>query len=69
MTSPRPASANTAHDDDGASQHWLFAYFTPETEEDGEQVRFAVNAGPNAKRWTALNDGAPILTSDVGARR
>ncbi|MBM7780849.1 glycoside hydrolase family 43 protein [Arthrobacter tumbae] len=68
MTSPLTDTANTTNDDDAASQRWLFAYFTPETEEDGEQVRLAVNAGPDARRWTALNDGPPILTSDVGER-
>ncbi|WP_323959539.1 1,4-beta-xylanase [Arthrobacter sp. JZ12] len=56
------------NDDDAASQHWLFAYFTPETEADGEQVRFAVNAGPDAKSWTPLNGGNPVLVSDVGER-
>ncbi len=68
VTPSHAASADTTHNDDDASQRWLFAYFTPETEKEGEQVRFAVNSGPDARTWIPLNDGNPILISDVGER-
>lgn len=44
---------------------WLLAYFTPDRG-DGEQIRFAVSAGPRPDDFHVLADGAPVLTSDVG---
>jgi len=45
---------------------YLFAYFTSATEADGEQVRFALSAGPDPLEWKVLNGGSPFLYSTVG---
>jgi len=47
---------------------YLFAYFAGETDEDGEQVRFAVSNDLTFKSWTELNSGLPSLRSTVGER-
>ncbi|MBK4348649.1 glycoside hydrolase family 43 protein [Lacisediminihabitans changchengi] len=44
------------------------AYFAPETEAEGEQIRFAVSDVDDPERWTPLNDGHPILVSQLGER-
>lgn len=45
---------------------YLMAYFRPETEPDGEQIRFAVSEPDDPTRWTPIQGGDPILISDVG---
>jgi len=45
---------------------YLFAYFTSAAESDGEQVRFALSAGPQPLEWQVLNGGRPVLHSTVG---
>lgn len=46
---------------------WLLAYFTPDRR-DGEQVRFAVSAGPRPDDFRVLAGGAPVLRSDIGEK-
>lgn len=41
--------------------HYLFSYFTNQTDPDGEQVRFARSRGTSPLFWNELNDGEPIL--------
>ncbi|WP_407709960.1 glycoside hydrolase family 43 protein [Arthrobacter nitrophenolicus] len=45
---------------------YLFAYFTSAAESDGEQVHFALSAGPQPLDWQVLNGGRPVLHSTVG---
>ena len=45
---------------------YLFAYFTSAAEPDGEQVRFALSAGPQPLEWQVLNGGSHVLHSSVG---
>jgi hypothetical protein len=47
---------------------YLMAYFLSEQQANGEQVRFAVSDGDDPSRWTPLDDGRPVLVSDVGER-
>jgi hypothetical protein len=45
---------------------FLFATFRGEAGEMGEQVYFALSR--DGRSWTALNEGAPVLVSEVGER-
>ena len=45
---------------------YLFAYFTGEGRANGEQVYFALSNGNDPLDWNELNDGQPVLTSDLG---
>ena len=49
-----------------AAGGYLFAYFTSATDPDGEQVHFALSAGPAPLEWKVLNGGRPVLRSNVG---
>jgi hypothetical protein len=42
--------------------HYLFSYFTNQSEPDGEQVRFARSLGGDPLHWEPLNHGRPVLT-------
>lgn len=43
---------------------YLFAYFTGEGTENGEQIYFATSE--DGLNWTAMNSGSPVLTSTLG---
>jgi len=45
---------------------FLMAYFHPEQEPDGEQVRFAVSEQGDPTRWTPLAGGRPVLPTSIG---
>ncbi|CAN5253603.1 hypothetical protein BH09ACT5_BH09ACT5_10290 [soil metagenome] len=45
---------------------FLMAYFRTEQEADGEQVRLAVSGPDDPLRWTPVDEGRPVLVSDVG---
>lgn len=45
---------------------YAFSYFTGEGTADGEQVRMALSRGNDPLHWQELNDGKPVLTSDLG---
>ena len=45
---------------------FLMAYFRPEQEPDGEQVRFAVSEPGDPTRWTPLAGGRPVLPTSIG---
>lgn len=45
---------------------YLFAYFIGEDKADGEQIYFADSE--DGLHWTALNEGVPVLTSDMGEK-
>ena len=47
-------------------RRYLFVHFREKTSPDGEQVHFAVSR--DGLRWEAINDGKPVLWSDVGER-
>src|SRR5690625_3471415 len=47
---------------------YLFAYFTGESFENGEQVYFALSEGNDPLKWQKLNDGKPVLTSKLGEK-
>jgi hypothetical protein len=51
---------------DRGSGRFLLAFFRDEKDEDGEQIRFAVSAGPSPTAWIVLNEGKPLLRSQVG---
>lgn len=50
----------------GAAVGYLFAYFKGDSLV-GENVFFALSEGNNALRWKELNDGQPVLSSDVAS--
>lgn len=45
---------------------FLMAYFRPEQEPDGEQIRFAVSESGDPTSWTPLSGGRPILRTTIG---
>lgn len=45
---------------------YLFAYFTGEGTANGEQIYFATSK--DGLNWEALNDGAPVITSELGEK-
>ncbi|MEU3335799.1 family 43 glycosylhydrolase [Streptomyces sp. NPDC006668] len=45
---------------------YLFVYFTGEDTADGEQIRYALSRGDDPLHWRELNQGRPVLASDVG---
>lgn len=45
---------------------YLFAYFTGENTANGEQIYFALSE--DALNWTAMNEGEPVITSDLGEK-
>jgi len=45
---------------------YFFTYFTGEGKANGEQIYFALSDGNNALSWRELNNGNPVLTSDLG---
>ena len=47
---------------------FLLAYFLSEQDEHGEQIRFAVSHGATPTSWNVLNEGEPVLVSNVGER-
>lgn len=55
---------------DGAEQSpyygYLFSYFTGEGAADGEQVYFGLSRGDDPLDYRTLNDGDPVLTSEIG---
>ncbi|KAJ1556046.1 hypothetical protein HK405_008266 [Cladochytrium tenue] len=63
----RPTSGSLA---DSAAQYagYLFVYFTGEGTATGEQVYAAISTDNSPLGWDLLNDGLPILTSDVGQK-
>ncbi|XME03704.1 immunoglobulin-like domain-containing protein [Lachnospiraceae bacterium C1.1] len=46
--------------------HYLFAHFTGEGYSNGEQIYFADSA--DGLNWDALNDGEPVIESELGER-
>ncbi|MET9905693.1 family 43 glycosylhydrolase [Streptomyces sp. NPDC006476] len=47
---------------------YLFVYFTGEDTADGEQIRYALSRGDDPLHWRELNQGRPVLASDVGEK-
>ncbi|RHA38021.1 immunoglobulin-like domain-containing protein [Cellulomonas rhizosphaerae] len=47
---------------------YMFAYFEGESTPDGESIYFGASKGDDPTRWTDLNDGEPVLTSDFGEK-
>jgi hypothetical protein len=47
---------------------YLFAYMTGEGSANGEQVYFALSNGDNPLSYRALNNGQPVMTSNLGER-
>jgi hypothetical protein len=47
---------------------YLFSYFTGEGTADGEQIRMALSRGNDPTRYRELNDGEPVLTSQLGTK-
>jgi beta-xylosidase len=65
---PGPATATTSDTTDGEGEYagYLFSYFTGEGTADGEQVYFGLSEGNDPLHYRTLNDGEPVLTSDLG---
>lgn len=51
-----------------AGSAFLMAYFHPEEHSDGQQIRFAVSGVDDACTWTPLNDGLPVVRTEIGER-
>ncbi|MHA7157633.1 alpha-L-arabinofuranosidase C-terminal domain-containing protein [Glutamicibacter endophyticus] len=68
---PRPATplAQPA-DDTPAEEHeaYVFPYFTGEGSDDGEKIHLAVSKGDSPDGWYTLNDGKPVLESELGTK-
>jgi len=47
---------------------YFFTYFTGEGTASGEQIYFALSDGNDALSWVELNNGQPVLTSDLGEK-
>ncbi|KAF2673458.1 Arabinanase/levansucrase/invertase, partial [Microthyrium microscopicum] len=47
---------------------YLFAYFTGEGLQNGEQVYFALSEANDPLEWRALKGGHPVLVSNVGTK-
>ncbi|UOQ48444.1 Ig-like domain-containing protein [Gracilibacillus caseinilyticus] len=47
---------------------YLFSYFTGESTADGEQIYFALSEGNDPLHWQELNNGEPVITSDMGEK-
>ncbi|OUE09623.1 hypothetical protein CMsap09_11810 [Clavibacter michiganensis] len=45
---------------------YAMAYFEPGDREDGERIRLAVSDGSDPLSWTRVDDGRPVLASEVG---
>ncbi|WP_166845917.1 family 43 glycosylhydrolase [Isoptericola sp. BMS4] len=67
---PAPSSGTTsdATTTDAQDEYagYLFSYFTGEGTADGEQVYFGLSEGNDPLHYRPINDGEPVLTSDVG---
>ncbi len=50
----------------GEFTDYMFAYFTGEGTKTGEQMYFADSR--DGRNWTALNDGEPVITSQMGEK-
>ncbi|MFJ3668674.1 family 43 glycosylhydrolase [Streptomyces sp. NPDC090106] len=46
----------------------VFFYFTGEDTADGEQIRCALSRGDDPLHWRELNQGRPVVVSDIGER-
>ncbi len=57
---PQPAAAD--HD------AYAFAYFAGESTDDGEKIYFGASKGDDPLDYDELNDGAPVLSSDLGEK-
>lgn len=47
---------------------YVFPYFTGESTDDGEKIHLAVSKGDDPNSWYTLNDGKPILESELGTK-
>ncbi|TXC91339.1 family 43 glycosylhydrolase [Metabacillus litoralis] len=47
---------------------YLMTYFNGEAYADGEQVRFALSDGNDVTEWNEINNGDPVLTSNLGEK-
>nr|WP_154983054.1 immunoglobulin-like domain-containing protein [Paenibacillus xylanexedens] len=47
---------------------YFFTYFTGEGTSTGEQVYFALSNGNDPLNWRELNEGKPVLTSNLGEK-
>jgi beta-xylosidase len=47
---------------------YLFPYFTGEGTSNGEQIYFALSQGNDPLKYQVLNDGKPVLTSNLGEK-
>ncbi|WP_345471158.1 hypothetical protein QMQ05_14560 [Glutamicibacter ectropisis] len=70
---PHGSSANIAQSPgDGTSDTdyaaYVFPYFTGESTDDGEKIHLAVSKGSDPNSWYTLNDGKPILESELGTK-
>ncbi|WP_233530939.1 glycoside hydrolase family 43 protein [Paenibacillus alkalitolerans] len=45
---------------------YFFTYFIGDRFINGEQIYFALSEGNDPLRWNELNDGQPVLTSEIG---
>ncbi|WP_309082156.1 LamG-like jellyroll fold domain-containing protein [Zhihengliuella sp.] len=59
-----PSEADASQDEPYAG--YLFSYFVGEGTADGEQVYFGLSEGDDPLNYRDLNDGEPVLTSDIG---
>lgn len=47
---------------------YFFPYFVGEGQPNGEQIYFALSQGNDPLHWQELNDGNPVITSDLGEK-
>lgn len=47
---------------------YFFSYFVGEGSANGEQIYSALSQGNDPLHWTELNDGNPVLTSELGEK-
>lgn len=60
-----PSPTRASQDLRGAGAY-LLAYFRPETDEGGEQIRFAVSGVDDPTSWQELNGGRAVLSNELG---
>ncbi len=70
---PHGSSANIAQSpgdvtSDADYAAYVFPYFTGESTDDGEKIHLAVSKGSDPNSWYTLNDGKPILESELGTK-
>jgi hypothetical protein len=47
---------------------YVFTYFTGEGSSNGEQIYFALSEGNNPLKWRELNNGGPVIISNMGEK-